>query len=156
MREARPNLALSSDFLVGFPGESVADFALTLRLVSDIGYAQAYSFKYSPRPGTPAAGSEEQLPEDVRRDRLESLQQLLRAQQEAFNQEQLGRTLPVLIEGEGRTMGQLVGRSPFLQPVHFDAPVHRIGQLTEVRIDEVLSNSLRGTLLDVIPQRATV
>ena len=155
LRDARPDLALSSDFIVGFPGESDADFARTLRLVSDIGYAQAYSFKYSPRPGTPAAGSQEQLPEDVRRDRLESLQQLLRAQQEAFNQEQLGRTLPVLIEGEGRTMGQLVGRSPFLQPVHFDAPAHRIGQLTEVRIDEVLSNSLRGKLPDVMPQRAT-
>ncbi len=155
LRDARPNLALSSDFIVGFPGESDADFAHTLRLVSDIGYAQAYSFKYSPRPGTPAAGSEEQLPEDVRRDRLESLQQLLRAQQEAFNQEQRGRTLPVLIEGEGRTMGQLVGRSPFLQPVHFDAPAHRIGQLFEVRIDEVLSNSLRGTLPDVRPKRAT-
>ena len=155
LRDARPNLALSSDFIVGFPGESDADFAHTLRLVSDIGYAQAYSFKYSPRPGTPAAGSEEQLPEVVRRDRLESLQQLLRAQQEAFNQEQLGRTLPVLIEGEGRTMGQLVGRSPFLQPVHFDAPAHHIGQLFEVRIDEVLSNSLRGTLPDVRPKRAT-
>ncbi len=155
LRDARPNLALSSDFIVGFPGESDADFAHTLRLVSDIGYAQAYSFKYSPRPGTPAAGSEEQLPEGVRRDRLESLQQLLRAQQEAFNQEQLGRTLPVLIEGEGRTMGQLVGRSPFLQPVHFDAPAHHIGQLFEVRIDEVLSNSLRGTLPDVRPKRAT-
>ena len=156
IRKARPDILLSGDFIVGFPGETDADFASTLRLVSDIGYAQAYSFKYSPRPGTPAAGSEEQLPEDVRRDRLESLQQLLRAQQQAFNQEQLGRTLPVLIEGEGRTMGQLVGRSPFLQPVHFDAPVHHIGQLTEVRIDEGLSNSLRGTLLDVIPQRATV
>jgi len=155
LRDARPNLALSSDFIVGFPGESDADFALTLRLVSDIGYAQAYSFKYSPRPGTPAAVSEEQLPEDVRRDRLESLQQLLRAQQEAFNQKQLGHTLPVLIEGEGRSMGQLVGRSPFLQPVHFDAPTHSIGQLTEVRIDEVLSNSLRGSLPGVMPQRST-
>lgn len=155
LRDARPDLALSSDFIVGFPGESDADFACTLRLVSEIGYAQAYSFKYSPRPGTPAAGTDEQVPEEVRRDRLESLQQLLRAQQDAFNQEQLGRTLPVLIEGEGRVPGQLVGRSPFLQPVHFDAPAHRIGQLTEVRINEVLSNSLRGMLPDAVPQRAT-
>ena len=155
LRDARPDLALSSDFIVGFPGEADADFACTLRLVSEIGYAQAYSFKYSPRPGTPAAGTEEQVPEEVRRDRLESLQQLLRAQQDAFNQEQFGRTLPVLIEGEGRVPGQLVGRSPFLQPVHFDAPAHRIGQLTEVRINEVLSNSLRGMLPDAVPQRAT-
>ena len=147
LREARPNLALSSDFIVGFPGESDEDFAATLRLVSDIGFCQAFSFKYSPRPGTPASATAEQVPEDVKRDRLESLQQLLRANQEAFNQSQSGRVLPILIEGKGREAGQLVGRSPYLQPVHFIAPTHRIGQIADVLIAEVLANSLRGEIV---------
>ena len=147
LREARPNLALSSDFIVGFPGEADKDFAATLRLVNDIGYSQAFSFKYSPRPGTPASSTAEQVPEDVKRDRLESLQQLLRAHQETFNQTQAGQVLPVLIEGEGREVGQLVGRSPYLQPVHFSAPIHRIGQIADVAISEVLTNSLRGEVV---------
>jgi tRNA-2-methylthio-N6-dimethylallyladenosine synthase len=147
LREARPNLALSSDFIVGFPGEADKDFAATLRLVNDIGYSQAFSFKYSPRPGTPASSTAEQVPEDVKRDRLESLQQLLRAHQETFNQTQAGQVLPVLIEGEGREAGQLVGRSPYLQPVHFSAPIHRIGQIADVAISEVLTNSLRGEIV---------
>jgi tRNA-2-methylthio-N6-dimethylallyladenosine synthase len=147
LREARPNLALSSDFIVGFPGETDEDFAATLRLVSDIGFCQAFSFKYSPRPGTPASATAEQVPEDVKRDRLESLQQLLRTHQEAFNQSQSGRVLPILIEGKGREAGQLVGRSPYLQPVHFIAPAHRIGQIADVLIAEVLTNSLRGEIV---------
>ena len=147
LREARPNLALSSDFIVGFPGETDEDFAATLRLVSDIGFCQAFSFKYSPRPGTPASATAEQVPEDVKRDRLESLQQLLRTHQEAFNQSQSGRVLPILIEGKGREAGQLVGRSPYLQPVHFIAPTHRIGQIADVLIAEVLTNSLRGEIV---------
>jgi len=156
LREVRPDLALSSDFIVGFPGETNEDFAGTLRLVSDIVFAQAYSFKYSARPGTPVAGSDDMVPESVRSDRLESLQQLLGAQQEAFNQKQLGRIIPVLIEGKGRAAGQLVGRSPFLQPVHFDAPAHRIGLITDIRVEEVFSNSLRGKLSEVGQQRAPV
>ena len=147
LREARPNLALSSDFIVGFPGESDEDFAATLRLVSDIGFCQAFSFKYSLRPGTPASVTAEQVPEEVKRDRLESLQQLLRTHQDAFNQSQLGRVLPILIEGRGREAGQLVGRSPYLQPVHFLAPTHRIGQIAHVLIAEVLTNSLRGEVV---------
>jgi len=150
LREARPNLALSSDFIVGFPGESDDDFAATLRLVSDIGYSQAFSFKYSPRPGTPASSTDEQVPEEVKRDRLESLQQLLRAHQETFNQSQAGRVMPILIEGEGREAGQLLGRSPYLQPVHFAGPAHRIGQVADVVITEVLTNSLRGEI--ALPQ----
>lgn len=146
LRQARPNLALSSDFIVGFPGESDEDFAATLRLVNDIGFVQAYSFKYSARPGTPASAAADHVPEDVRRDRLESLQQLLRAQQDAFNREQMGKILPVLIEGEGREDGQLVGRSPFLNPVHFTGPKHRIGYLADIQVNEVLTNSLRGVI----------
>lgn len=146
LRHAQPDLALSSDFIVGFPDETDEDFAATIRLVNDIGYVQAYSFKYSARPGTPAASSADHVPENVRRDRLESLQQLLRAQQDAFNQEQLNKVLPVLIEGVGREPGQLVGRSPYIQPVHFAGPTHRIGYVADIRIDEVLTNSLRGAI----------
>jgi tRNA-2-methylthio-N6-dimethylallyladenosine synthase len=146
LRQARPDIALSSDFIVGFPGESDEDFAATLRLVNDIGYVQAYSFKYSARPGTPAANAANHVPEDARRDRLESLQQLLRSQQDAFNCAQMGKTLPVLIEGEGREDGQLVGRSPFLHPVHFMGPKHRIGYVANIRVTEVLTNSLRGVI----------
>lgn len=146
LRAAQPGIALSSDFIVGFPGETDADFAATLKLVNDIGYSQAFSFKYSPRPGTPASSVADQIPDMVKRDRLESLQQLLRAQQDAFNQSQFAKVLPVLIEGEGRQAGQLVGRSPYLQPVHFDAPAHRIGYVVDVRITEILTNSLRGQI----------
>jgi tRNA-2-methylthio-N6-dimethylallyladenosine synthase len=146
LRHARPDIALSSDFIVGFPGESDEDFAATLRLVNDVGYVQAYSFKYSARPGTPAASADDHVPEGVRRDRLESLQQLLRAQRDVFNSEQMGKTLPVLIEGEGREDGQLVGRSPFLHPVHFTGPKHRIGYVANIRVNEVLTNSLRGVI----------
>ena len=148
LRQVRPDIALSSDFIVGFPGESNEDFAATLRLVNDIGYVQAYSFKYSARPGTPASAAEDHVPEEMRRDRLETLQQLLRVQQDAFNREQMGKTLSVLIEGEGREEGQLVGRSPFLHPVHFSGPKHRIGYVADIRIDEVLSNSLRGAIAE--------
>jgi tRNA-2-methylthio-N6-dimethylallyladenosine synthase len=146
LRTVQPELALSSDFIVGFPGETDAEFAATLRLVNDISFSQAFSFKYSPRPGTPAAAISDQVPEEIKRDRLESLQQLLRAQQDAFNHAQLGRTLPVLIEGSGRQPRQLLGRSPYLQPVHFDGPDHRIGYVADVCIAEIMTNSLRGTL----------
>ena len=154
LREAQPNLALASDFIVGFPGETDKDFTQTLRLISDIEYAQAYSFIYSARPGTPAAGAENLVSEGVSRDRLESLQQLLRAHQDAFNKKQLGRVLPVLVEGEGRSDGQVVGRSPFHQPVHFDAPADQIGLIAEIRIREVLSNSLRGEVVDLAQRRS--
>jgi tRNA-2-methylthio-N6-dimethylallyladenosine synthase len=146
LRRRRDDLALSSDFIIGFPGESDADFAATMQLVEEIGYAQAYSFKYSPRPGTPAATMPGQVPEDVKAERLDRLQELLRRQQAAFNRAMVGRTLPVLFERGGRHAGQLIGRSPYLQAVHADAPDTLIGDIAEVAIEDVRTNSLAGRL----------
>ncbi len=146
LRTARPDLALSSDFIVGFPGETERDFADTLALVHEIGFAQAYSFKYSPRPGTPAAVEADQVPEPVKADRLARLQDLLNTQQAAFNQACLGRTLPVLFERTGRHPGQLVGRSPYLQAVHAVAPAALLGTIANVRVVEVGPHALGGEL----------
>ena len=153
LREARPDLALSSDFIVGYPGESDLDFRATLDLVSEIGFAQAYSFKYSPRPGTPAA-AEKQLPEPVKAERLAALQALLQEQQRAFNDASVGSVMPVLFEKPGRHEGQLVGRSPYLQPVHAEAPPDRIGAVLPVRIVGVRSNSLTGVIDDTAAEAA--
>jgi len=146
LRKARPDLALSSDFIVGFPGESDKDFAATLALINDIGFAQAFSFKYSPRPGTPAADSAAQLPEDVKDARLAGLQQLLRAQQDAFNHRQVGAVLPVLFQDTGRYDDQVVGRSPYLQAVHANGSRELIGRTVPVRIVAAMTNSLRGEI----------
>jgi tRNA-2-methylthio-N6-dimethylallyladenosine synthase len=146
LRQARPDLALSGDFIVGFPGESETDFNDTMRLVADIGYAQAYSFKYSPRPGTPAADAADQVPDPVKAERLQALQELLQAQQTAFNAAMHGRTMDVLLEKPGRKPGQLVGRSPWLQAVHVDAPADVIGAIVPVRIESIGANSLFGSL----------
>jgi tRNA-2-methylthio-N6-dimethylallyladenosine synthase len=148
LRAARPGLALSSDLIVGFPGESEADFAATLRLVEDVVYAQAYSFKYSPRPGTPAAALGRQVPEAVKIERLGRLQALLWAQQKAFNRGCIGQTVAVLFDRRGRREGQLIGRSPWLQSVHAEAGADRFGALAAVRIETATSTSLGGTLLD--------
>jgi tRNA-2-methylthio-N6-dimethylallyladenosine synthase len=145
LRRARPDLALSTDFIVGFPGESELDFHATLDLVSEIEFAQAFSFKYSPRPGTPAA-TEDQVPEPVKAERLAELQELLQRQQRAFNDAAIGRTMPVLFEKPGRHEGQLVGRSPYLQPVHADAAPDRVGAILPVHIIGVRSNSLTGVI----------
>ena len=145
LRAARPDIAFSSDFIVGYPGESELDFRATLDLVAEIGFAQAYSFKYSPRPGTPAA-AERQLPEPVKVERLAALQALLREQQRAFNDAAVGTTMPVLFERPGRHAGQLVGRSPWLHPVHADAEPAQIGAIVPVRIAGVRSNSLTGVI----------
>ena len=149
LRAAVPGLALSSDFIVGFPGESDSDFAETLRLVTEVNYAQAYSFKYSPRPGTPAA-SEPQVPEAVKAERLAMLQELLNAQQAAFNQATVGRSLPVLFERAGRKAGQLVGRSPYMQSVHVTLPAAAgrdlLGRILPVRIEAAHPNSLAGRI----------
>ena len=147
LRAARSDLALASDFIVGFPGESDADFQATLDLVSDVGFAQAYSFKYSPRPGTPAAMMGDQVPEPVKRLRLTALQDLLAQQQQHFNDSCVGRTLAVLLDRPGRHPGQQVGRSPYMQAVHVDAPDAETGAIVEVRIDAALANSLGGTVL---------
>ena len=146
LRAARPDLALSSDFIVGFPGETDGDFAATLRLVNAVGYAQAYSFKYSARPGTPAAGADGQVPEDVKAGRLAALQQLLNAQQAAFNHACIGRTMPVLLDRPGRKPGQLVGRSPWMQAVHAAAPAGRLGSIADIAIGRATANSLAGHL----------
>jgi tRNA-2-methylthio-N6-dimethylallyladenosine synthase len=146
LRRARSDLALSGDFIVGFPGESDADFDDTLCLVGDVGYASAYSFKYSPRPGTPAAADPDQVPEPVKAERLGRLQALLAKQQAAFNAGMLGRETDVLLERPGRLPGQLVGRSPFLQAVQVDAPAELIGDIVRVGIDRIGSNSLFGAL----------
>jgi len=147
LRAARPDLALSSDFIVGFPGETDADFEATLALVRDVGYASAFSFKYSARPGTPAALMDGQVPEPVKDERLQRLQELLRAQQDAFNQACAGRTLPVLLERHGRYQGQLAGRSPYMQAVHVNGPDAWLGRIVPVRIDAVYANSMAGTVM---------
>jgi len=144
LRKARPDIALSSDFIVGHPGETEADFEATLVLIRAVGFAQAFSFKYSPRPGTPAAGAPMQVPEAEKDRRLQALQALLRDQQAAFNAACVGRTLPVLITGPGRYPGQIAGRSPYLQPVHLDGPLSLVGREIPVRIAAAHTNSLAG------------
>jgi len=146
LRAARPDLALSSDFIVGHPGETEADFEATMALVRTVDFAQAYSFKYSPRPGTPAAIAPDQVPEDIKDRRLQTLQALLREQQARFNAACVGLTLPVLFTGPGRHPGQVVGRSPFLQPVHLSGPAELIGTELLVKIAAALPNSLSATL----------
>ena len=148
LRAARPDIAFSSDFIVGHPGESEVDFLATLALVREARYAQAFSFKYSPRPGTPAASAEDQVPEPLKAERLRRLQELLEAQQRAFNLSQVGKTLPVLLEKPGRHPGQLVGRSPYLQPVHVLAPQRLIGALLPLLIRGAEPNSLAGEHLE--------
>jgi len=146
IRKARPDMALSSDFIVGFPGETDADFDATLALVRDVGYAQAFSFKYSARPGTPAAAAAGQIPDDLKTTRLAALQAVLGAQQAAFNGSCGGKVMPVLFEKPGSKPDQAVGRSPWLQSVHVEDGQALIGQIRNVRIAEVLPNSLRGIL----------
>ncbi len=145
LRAARPDLALSGDFIVGFPGETEADFEETLRLVEEVEYASAYSFKYSPRPGTPAAEMD-QVPEDEKSERLQRLQTLLAKQQAAFNARMRALTIDVLFEKPGKHPGQIVGRSPWLQAVHADAPQSLIGTVAPVTIEAVGTNSLFGAL----------
>ena len=146
LREVRPDMAMSGDFIVGFPGESDADFEATMRLVERVDYALAYSFKYSPRPGTPAADLDDQVPEEVKSERLQRLQDLLSSQQRAFNASMTGRRLPVLLERPGRHAGQMVGRSPYMQAVVVDAPAEAAGRMVEVDIDTVNSFSLNGRI----------
>ena len=146
IRAARPDIALTSDFIVGFPGESDADFDATLQLVRDVGYATAFSFKYSKRPGTPASTLRKQIPEDVKAARLEALQTLLLSQQYAFDDTMIGKTVPVLFEKPARDEGQLMGRTPYLQPVHVMADRARIGTVVDVTITRRTANSLHGVL----------
>ena len=145
LRAARPDIALSSDFIVGHPGETDRDFADTLALAEDVGFAGAFAFRYSPRPGTPAAAREDRVPEDAARERLAALQAALAASRRSFDRAAVGRALPVLFERPGRHPGQLVGRTPYMQAVHVSGGGLKIGDLAPVRIDAAGANSLSGT-----------
>lgn len=147
IREARPDIALSSDFIVGFPGESDADFEDTLRLVDDVAFASSYSFKYSSRPGTPAAELEGQIAPDIMDERLQRLQERIEHHRQAFNRAMVGRTVEVLMERAGRHPGQLAGKSPYLQAVQIETQTSRIGEMVQVVIERAGSNSLFGRAL---------
>ena len=143
VRTARPDIALSGDFIVGFPGETEADFADTLSLVAQVGYAQAYSFKYSSRPGTPAATMADQVAPEIMDDRLQRLQAALNRDQQAFNTATIGRTCDVLIERNGKLPGQMLGKSPWLQSVHLTTDA-AIGDLVQVDLIRADPNSVAG------------
>jgi tRNA-2-methylthio-N6-dimethylallyladenosine synthase len=148
LRAGRPDLAFTSDFIVGFPGETEADFHQTITLVDEVGFAGAYSFMYSARPGTPAAEMDDPVPQDVKSDRLQRLQAVITRHQRSFNAGFAGRTIDVLLEKPGRLPGQIVGRSPYLQAVQVMAPAKLIGLVKRVIVTEVGSNSLFGTLAE--------
>ncbi|HVV92455.1 MAG TPA: tRNA (N6-isopentenyl adenosine(37)-C2)-methylthiotransferase MiaB [Hyphomicrobiales bacterium] len=155
IRRARPDIALSGDFIVGFPGETDEDFEATLRVIREVGYASAFSFKYSPRPGTPAAGRDDQVAEPVKVERLARLQELLEEQRQAFNRACRGRRMEVLLDRPGRHPGQLGGRSPYLQAVHVTAPGAGIGDIVAVEIAAVGPNSLAAVPVGaVVPEEA--
>jgi tRNA-2-methylthio-N6-dimethylallyladenosine synthase len=146
IRAARPDIALSSDFIVGYPGETDKDFDATMELIRSVGFASAFSFKFSPRPGTPAAAARKQVPDEVMSGRLDALQALLRRQQEDFAGNFVGQTVEVLFERTGRHPGQLVGRTPYLHGVHCDAPAALLGRVAKVEIVEARANSFLGRL----------
>jgi tRNA-2-methylthio-N6-dimethylallyladenosine synthase len=149
VRAARGDMAIATDFIVGFPGESDKDFEDTMQLVRDVNFALAFSFKYSARPGTPAADMALQVPEDVKDERLQALQALLRDQQTAFNASKIGAAIPVLVTGKGRMPGQAHGRSPWLQAVHIEACDAKAGDMIRVQIQTASLNSLGGVRADV-------
>lgn len=142
-----PDIGISSDFIVGFPGESEQDFQDTLDLVKEVGFSQAYSFKYSPRIGTPGALMENQIPEDVKAERLSRLQELLFTQQQSFNDNSIGKTMPVLLDRKGRKEGQYLGKTPYAQSVYVEASACLLGQCVEVKIEKASSSSLTGTIV---------
>jgi tRNA-2-methylthio-N6-dimethylallyladenosine synthase len=142
IKTARPDIALSSDFIAGFPGETDADFEATLKLIGDVGFASSYTFKYSPRPGTPAADMKNDVPADIADARLLELQALINAQQAAFLQSLVGKTVDVLIEKPGREEGQMIGRSPYLIPVVLPQQNGNIGDIVSVRIAEAGRNTV--------------
>ena len=151
LRGSRPDIAFSSDFIVGFPGESDGDFEATMALVRNVKFAQCFSFKYSPRPGTPAAAAKKLVAEPVKTARLLALQALLLEQQDDANRAAIGKTMTVLFEKPGREKGQLVGRTPYLQPVHVQGGREWIGRIAAVKITALTANSLHGALLENLP-----
>jgi tRNA-2-methylthio-N6-dimethylallyladenosine synthase len=157
LKDARPDMAFSSDFIVGSPGETEADFAATLAIVGEVGYAGAFSFKYSPRPGTPAAEMPGQVAPGEQSERLQRLQALITRQWRVFNAGFVGKTLEVLLEKPGKLPGQLVGRTPYLQAVQVMAPHTLIGSVLPVTVTEIGTNTLFGSLADpaLTPELAT-
>ena len=155
IRRGRPDIALSSDFIVGFPGETDSDFKATLELAKEVTFASTYFFKYSPRPGTPGADLPDQVSEEEKTERLARLQEVVEGQRHAFNAGLVGRTVDVLFEKPGRDAGQIVGKTPYLQAVAVDAPRTLIGQVAPVEIVARLTNSLVGRLSEGVPRRYT-
>jgi tRNA-2-methylthio-N6-dimethylallyladenosine synthase len=147
LRAARPDVALSSDFIVGFPGETDADFEETLALIRAVGFASTFSFKYSPRPGTPGAEREDQITDEIMRERLAILQALVETQRQAFNAATVGRVVDVLFEKPGRHDGQIAGKSPYMQPVHVFGPPELVGRVLPAKITAAGSNSLSGEIV---------
>ena len=148
LRSFRPDIAFSSDFIVGFPGETDADFEDTMDLVRKVGYAQCYSFKYSPRPGTPAAEMDEQVPEEVKSERLQRLQELLNQQQFDFNKKYVGHTMKILFDRQVKIDNQLVGKTEYMQSVYInDATDYAIGDMVNVKITDAFANSLTGVVV---------
>ena len=157
VKRARPDIAMSGDFIVGFPGETDADFEATLSIVREVGYASAFTFKYSSRPGTPGATMDGQVPEPVKAERLDRLLALVTTQMRDFGKSCVGRTLDVLLERQGRMPGQLGGRSPYLQAVHLDAPERLIGTIQRVEIIAAGNNSIQGKIVtDTEPKSVSV
>lgn len=150
LRTLRPDMAFSSDFIVGFPGETDGDFEDTMRVVETVGYASAYSFCYSPRPGTPAAEMENQVPQEAQTERLARLQALIQRQQQHFNESCIGREMEVILDRPGRNPGQWLGRSPYMQAVHVENADHLAGKLVRVRITSASANSLGGEWMQLI------
>jgi len=146
VRKARPDIAMSSDFIVGFPGETEEDFEATLQLIRGVTYAFAYSFKYSPRPGTPAANMQEQIHEKVKTERIQRLQALLNEQQVAFNESTVGKVMPVLFDRKGAKDGQLHGRTPYNQAIHVNGHERLYGQIMDVTVTDARANSLAGEI----------
>jgi tRNA-2-methylthio-N6-dimethylallyladenosine synthase len=147
LREANPNLRFSSDFIVGFPFETDEDFEKTLDLVDKVKYIQAFSFKYSRRPGTPAAEMDGQIPEKIKKERLDILQAKLFDLQEKFNKSCIGQSFDVLFEQKGRHKGQLIGRTPYMQNVHVHAADDMMGKILKVKISDATTNSLQGEVI---------
>jgi tRNA-2-methylthio-N6-dimethylallyladenosine synthase len=150
-RKARADLAFSSDFIVGFPGETDADFEDTMDLVRRVNYAQCYSFKYSPRPGTPGSIREDMVPEEVKAERLNRLQALIVEQQIAYNQSFVGKTVEVLLDRTGKFENQLIGKTPYMQSVHLTTKLDKFGNMVDVLITGAHQNSLSGEIVESTP-----